>query len=176
MLHASPTIKLDLFVRKLVLTRLDTIGFGLAGAYIHWYYKSLWEKFKNIFFIIGLIAIVFIINTDMQRTFFFQTFYYSLIGLSILFILPKLESIKNENIPLKPFQFLSKISYSMYLLHLPLLHVMSYIFKPSNKTEALVMYMVFWVFNVLFSYLIYKIYEVPMMNLRDRKQNSIPLI
>lgn len=172
-LYANPSLDFDLYTRKLVLTRLDTIGFGFLGAYIHWNCAFFWKKTRNYFFIIGIVLLTFLIKADIKNIYFLQTFYFSFIGLSILFILPKLESLKVEVIPLKPFKFLSKISYSMYLLHLPLLHVLSKICPISNKEESLKVYLIFWVLNILLSYIIYKIYELPIMNLRDRisKQN-----
>lgn len=162
-----PFLSFDLYFRKLVLTRLDTIGFGLLGAYIHWYHNDFWKKSKNIFFILGLIALIFLTTVTKQDMLFLKTYYFSLIGLSILLLLPKIESIKNEKIPFKPFQFVSKISYSMYLIHLPLIQITSKVFSFSNKYEAILIYIIFWIFLLLLSYLVYRFYERPLMNLRD---------
>ena len=166
--HSNSTLDIDLYFRKLVLTRLDTIGFGLAGAYIHWYYSSLWSKGKNFFFVLGFTTLIIFITNNLENNFFSQTYYYSFIGLSILLILPKLESLKNENIPFKPIQFLSKISYSMYLLHMPLLQIISKIFKATNKIESILVYITFWLITFVLSNIIYKKFELPIMNLRDR--------
>jgi len=37
----------DSFFRKIVLTRLDTIVFGVLGAYINYFYSSFWRKYNT---------------------------------------------------------------------------------------------------------------------------------
>lgn len=165
--QSSPNLDFDLYFRKLVLTRIDTIGFGLLGAYIHSYHLVFWGKRKNIFFVFGLTLLVFLTTTDIQNVFFQKTFFFSLIGLSILLILPKLESIKNEKIPLKPFQFTSKISYSIYLIHMPLIQITSKAFTFSNKFDAILIYILFWIVLLAISNFVYRFYERPLMNIRD---------
>jgi len=165
--QSSPSLDFDLYFRKLVLTRLDTIGFGVMGAYIHWYYDDFWKKSKNIFFIFGFALLIFFITAAINNMLFLKTFYYSLIGLSICLLLPKLESLKDENIPLKPFQFISKISYSMYLIHMPLIQITSKVFLFSNKYEAILIYLTFWILLLLLANFVYRFYERPLMNIRD---------
>lgn len=166
--QAGLHIDFDLYFRKLVLTRIDTIGFGLLGAYIHWYHKRFWESRKNLFFILGIALLALLVATNNQPPYFVKTFFYSCIGFAILLTLPKLQSIKEEKIPLKPFRFISKISYSMYLVHLPLLQVISKTINFSGKFESVVIYLLFWLLTIVLSYIVYKIYENPIMNLRDR--------
>ena len=166
--QANKSLDYDLYFRKLVLTRLDTIGYGLLGAYIHWYYYEFWRKFKNIFFVIGIILLFYLTTINLQILFFLKTTYISLIGLSIFFLLPKLESFKNEKIPLKPFQFISKISFSMYLIHIPLIQIFSNTFSFSNKYAAILIYIIFWILLILLSFFVYTFYEKPLMNIRER--------
>ena len=111
---STPLLDTDLYFRKLVLTRLDTIAFGLLAAYLHWYHASFWKKSKNTFFVFGFFLMGLSLILDVQNTFYNQTFYFSLQGLSMAFLLPKLSSMKHERIRFKPVQFVSKISYSIY--------------------------------------------------------------
>lgn len=168
----NPFLDFDLYFRKLVLTRLDTIGFGLAGAYAHCYYPKFWGKSKNGFFILGLGLLMFLITSGIQNSFFLKTLYFSLMGLSILFLLPKLESFKSENIPLKPFRFLSNISYAMYLVHMPLIQITFRLFNFSNAFYAYCSYFLFWIVLLILSYFVYKVYERPLMNLRERDRTK----
>lgn len=170
--QAGSSLDFDLYFRKLVLTRIDTIGFGLLGAYIHWYHKGFWESRKNLFFILGIALLGVLVATNNESSYFIKTFFYSCIGFAILLTLPKLESIKEEKIPLKPFQFISKISYSMYLVHLPLLQVISKTITFSGLFETVVVYLLFWLLTIVLSYMVYRFYETPIMNLRDRKFKS----
>jgi peptidoglycan/LPS O-acetylase OafA/YrhL len=168
--QSGTSLELDLYYRKLVLTRLDTIGFGLLAAYIHFYHSGVWIKYKNILFIVGIALLGFLISFNVESLFYYKTFYFSLIGLSILLLLPKLESLKTETIPLKPFQFVSKTSYSLYLIHVPLLVIINKIMVSSSKTESVLIYLLFWLVAFLLSFTVYQFYEKPLMNLRDKSK------
>ena len=166
--QSNSSLDTDLYFRKIVLTRLDTIGFGLLASYIKFYYNDFWKKSKNVFFILGLALLLLLINIDFHDIFYKQTYYLSLIGLFISLLLPKLESFKNENIPFKPFQFISKISYSMYLIHIPAFHIISNKIVASNKIEAVLIYLMFWIVVVSLSVLIHNFYEEPIMKLGEK--------
>jgi peptidoglycan/LPS O-acetylase OafA/YrhL len=168
-IHSDPGLDTDLFFRKLVLTRLDTIGFGLLGAYIHFYHGGLWTKFKNSLFILGLAILFLLHNISINNLFFDQTFYFSLVGISILILLPKLESIKTETIPFKPFEFISRISYSMYFVHAILLQLIARFMWARTALPSFSIYVGFWITTIIFSWIIYRIYEKPLMDLRDKR-------
>ena len=97
----NKSLDYDLYCRKLVLTRLDTIGFGLLGAYFKTYYSSTWLKYKNQAFFAGLVLLFLLLSSSSTNHFFKWTFYYTIMGAGILFLLPKLESLTIEKIPLK---------------------------------------------------------------------------
>lgn len=166
--YYNPILNFDLYYRKLVLTRMDTIGFGLLGAYLYHYYKRHWNKSRNILSAIGIILLAFLTVNNMGDGFILKTFYFSLTGLSILLLLPKLESMKEEKISYRPFRFISKISFSMYLLHIPLIQIISNRFPVNNLFDAAFQYSIFWILLIILSYLIYRFYEKPLMDLRDR--------
>jgi peptidoglycan/LPS O-acetylase OafA/YrhL len=162
-----PSLDFDLYCRKLVLTRLDTIGFGLLAAYIHYYYPDWWPRGKNIFFVSGFILLIWLVNIDMHGSFFISTFYYSIIGLSVLMLLPFLSSLKTERIPMKPFAFFSKISYSMYLVHTSLIQIYRKKIVITDQSGELIAYTIFWTSLIFISYLVYRFYEKPLMSMRD---------
>jgi peptidoglycan/LPS O-acetylase OafA/YrhL len=169
LLQSGLSLDRDLYFRKIVLTRLDTIGFGILGAYLYNYCYNFWTKYKYIFFISGLSLLIIFISVDFKNVFFYETFYFSFIGFFIFLLLPMLESLKKETLPFKPFQFISKISYSMYLVHWPLLQIISKVWVQTNKTEAILIYSFYWVMTLSISGLIYKYYERPLMNIRDSR-------
>lgn len=171
--QSGNNLDLDLYFRKLVLTRLDAIGYGLLAAFIHGYQTDFWNKMKNVFFAMGIVMITLFAIIPISNVFFNETFYFSFTGISILFLMPKLESWKNENIPFKPFQFISKISYSMYLVHLPLLQIISKFIKPTTGAGAIGVYVFFWMVTIALSFIVYFIYEKPMTGLRERKLEQI---
>ncbi len=167
--QANPGLDFDLYFRKLVLTRLDTIGFGLAGAYLHWYLPAFWHKTRNATFLSGCFLLLLSFYTDIQNPFVLKVVGSSINGLAILLLLPKLESLKTERLPLKPIRGISKISYSMYLIHLPLIHLIHTFFIPSTSVEAWSLYAVFWLVLFILSALVYRFYEKPLTDLRNRR-------
>ena len=174
--QSSSDLSTDIYFRKLVLTRLDTIAFGIFSAYISFYHQSLWRKYKNTLFIAGVVFITSLLYWKSSSVFFNQTFYFTFMSLSISLLLPKLSSLHKENIPLKPIQFISKISYSMYLSHLPIMYVLMNLLKEVQSVT--IVYCLFWITTILISSLVYFTFEKPMMNLRDKsfifRKNKFP--
>ncbi len=50
----------DIMFRRTVMTRLDSIMFGVLGAYLFHYKRMFWNSYKNTFFIAGLLLHVLI--------------------------------------------------------------------------------------------------------------------
>ncbi len=163
----------DLWYRKLALTRLDTIGFGLLGAYFYAYHRIYWEKLKTPLFVLGACFILYLINFNLGASpVFYRTFYFSVTGLSILFLLPLLNSFKTETIPFKPFQFISKISYSMYLVNIPLIQLTESLWNEKQQEREVFYYIIFWLVLILISFLVYRFFEKPFTDLRDKKTKN----
>jgi len=167
-IKADANLNTDLFFRKLVITRLDAIGYGLLGAYLSYYFETAWMSYKNLLFVLGLISIFIIQNIVVENTFYHQTFIFSLSAFSILLTFPKMASIKEEKIPLKPFQFISKISYSLYFVHPIVLQLINKYYTNDVINAKLWLYLPFWLICIICSFIIYKFFEKPFMNLRDK--------
>tara|TARA_B110000285_G_scaffold80747_1_gene93198 strand:+ start:64 stop:1122 length:1059 start_codon:yes stop_codon:yes gene_type:complete len=164
LVQVNPNLDWDLYFRKLVLTRLDTIAFGFLAAYIYKYHPISWDKYKNMSFVLGLLLIIIVQN--INGLYFKQTFYFTLISIALALLFPKLNSFKHEKIRFKPIRFISKISFSMYLVHLPVLYILTGKFGEGINSNILILF--FWVMTILISYIIYRLYEMPLMNFRDR--------
>lgn len=169
----------DVNLRKEVVTRLDSLMFGVLGAYASLYHKNLWGKIANKGFLIGIFLMAF------NKVFYLAThsmFYLNYVNLTLtavatLMLLPKLSTLKRDTGWLvSVVTFISLISYSMYLLHLTPVHefilpaVMhglagSWII---DKHMYLVKYLCYWIITVSCSFLLYRYFERPMTALRDR--------
>lgn len=159
----------DLFFRKLVITRFDTLGMGLLGAFIRNYYPVFWNKIKNWSLIAGCILIVLLYSLAFeQHVLFFKTIYLTLTGFSILLFLPFFENIKKENIRFKPFQLISKLSYSMFLIHIPAHQLLLAPDAVSGRTGAILLYTGYWIVILLLSKFIYTYFEKPVMDFGER--------
>src|SRR5688572_6252691 len=171
----------DLVFRKQVFTQLDSLMFGVMGAYLSYIHPSRWIKYKNAFLAAGIV--LFIFSKFISPLFFSEVglyncvFSFSIISLATLFVLPFLSNIKKgQGFFYGTITRISLISYSMYLLNLSVVQKWiidkiswSDIFS-SNYLFVFFKYGLFWFLTIILSILLYKYYELPVMNLRDRRK------
>ena len=160
----------DIVFKKLVITRLDSIAYGLFAAWVFFYYRALWNKLKWICFVIGFVLTLFLLNYEAPNsTFFKQVFYLSLAPLAFMMLLPFLYDLKNINAWFsKSITHISKISYSMYLINLALVsEVIKDNFPPVNETDALLKYCLYWIIVISTSSVLYNYFEKPILRMRD---------
>jgi peptidoglycan/LPS O-acetylase OafA/YrhL len=159
----------DLFFRKLVITRLDTIAFGILGAAIHFYKPSFWKKSKYISLAIGIILSGLFLLDFTQNEGFKKTFYYSIVGFTILLFIPFFASLQIKYRSVSIIRMLSKVSFSLYLTHIPVMQLLDH-FTPDFDVSIrnTLIFCLTWIVSIALSYVIYRFYERPMTALRDR--------
>jgi peptidoglycan/LPS O-acetylase OafA/YrhL len=167
----------DLNIRKEVFTRLDSIMYGFLGAYLNYYHHRSWEKRKNVLFVAGLLLLFGSRVWAAYHVEYYKYIYISVQSIGTLLLLPKLNSIRTgKGIVFKAITFISVISYSMYLLNYTMV---SKIILPKalnilgmtnekNSFHSMVALSLFWIITIFLSWLLYRLYELPMMNLRNR--------
>lgn len=162
----------DVNFRKVVITRLDAIMFGVFAAYIKYYYSDFWSKTRNVTFIVGITIISFILVFPQDpNSLFAKTLYFSIVSLGAMLLLPKMDALKTISLTWlsRPITYISKISYAMYLVNLGLVaQVIAFNWSITSKKEHLLAYCVYWIATIAISALIYHVYELPMTKLRDR--------
>jgi peptidoglycan/LPS O-acetylase OafA/YrhL len=167
----------DFIFRKQVFTRLDSLMFGVIGAYLSYYNKSIWLKYKNILFFIGTVLLVFpkFIPFSNFNTIYFCVFSFSITAIATLFLIPYLSEIKKttNNFLHKIVTYISLISYSMYLINLSIIKIwildnirIEYI---NVNFVIIIKYFLYWFLTVTLSILIYKYFEIPTTEMRDTK-------
>lgn len=182
-LHIQTIEEWDLIFRKQIFTRLDSLMFGVLGAHLSFYHPGRWLKFKNILLITGIALFVF---SKFDSTLIFPevglyncVFSFSIISLATLFVLPFLNNIKSgKGFFYSTITRISLISYSMYLLNWSF--VQKWIIDKINWSDifnssfliALSKFSLFWFLTIVLSVLLYKYFELPVMNLRDRKNKK----
>ena len=175
----------DLNFRKIIILRLDSLMYGIIGAYISIFKKEIWKKIKKIGLVISGLIILYLIlysglNTEKQV--FAAIYHFNLESIAVLFALPffsELKSTKYRRIA-NIFTFISLISYSMYLINLTLIreiavpsilnllgfsHGMNHFL---NGMLYLFQFFLYWFLTIFFSYYMYNYLELPIMNLRNR--------
>lgn len=164
-----------------VIFRLDSLMYGIFGAYAHRYHKELWSGFR----LPGLIASVAIVMYLTIRINILQNadatsypYLLTLESLATLFALPyfsELRTIRSIRFS-RVVTFVSITSYSMYVLNLsivqwrllPAILSRSGLRTFTGEYSTLVSFVLFWPTVVLLSYILYKYFELPMMNIRDK--------
>lgn len=169
LLSYDPSLDWDLYFRKLVFTRLDAIGYGLLAAYFQVFHFKHWFQARFLLFPLGIVFYIFLENLFAERSHFFHsTFFFSMTGLGVAFLFPLLYELKTERIPRKPIRFLSLISYSIYLSHLPIAYLTQAWYEGTSASETILLYAGYWALVIGLSAVIYYRFERPITNLRDR--------
>ncbi len=171
----------DYNVRKEVITRLDSIMCGCFGAYMLFYHKDIFYRFRKSLLVIGIILlmapnIVFGFFLPQWGAQFKINLSIILGSLGTLALLPILSGLKRgPGLLQRSATFIALISYSMYLLNLSLIifHIMpplSHLLKIDDGKlwMALTQYAIYWLLTITLSWVLYRFYEVRMTMLREK--------
>ena len=171
----------DILFRKQVVTRLDSLMFGVIGAATCFYHNHIWVTYKRQAFLcgIGLLAILkgaaFLPTLPPGGT-FSTVFSFSCFSLATLLVLPLLsEHRTGHGFLYRTVTQVSLVSYSMYLLNLSVVQFWI-LNRGSNRdfdtegTLAITLTQIaYYTIVPLLSILMYKLVELPMMKLRDNR-------
>lgn len=163
----------DWYFRTPVITRLDSVMYGLLGAYFYSYYSTIWADQKKIKMVLGLVLIFlssylfkFILNSSTFLI-YSNVFIFMIQGIGVMLLLPFFQSIQQgKGYIYKIVTTISLISYSIYLVH-PL--VIEYLIKPIGKEISLsneFQFILIWIVTILISFFTYKYIEKPGIDLR----------
>lgn len=166
-------------LKAITIYRIDAIYFGVFAAYLSMVKPKLWDKLSWLSFFIGVIIFLglnYLIPTRRifieTNPFFWNVLYLPINSLAIAFTLPLLSNIKSApKVFLVPITYISVISYSMYLLHYSIILQLLKFYIPSDglpKFDVFVYIVVYVFLVILISYLLYVVYEKPMMDMRDK--------
>ena len=123
-IHAN--YDLDLYIRKLAINRFDTLCIGLLISSIEQNNSEYIKKIKWIGFAI-FITYLCVGNKPLENNFIIVHFLFSSLACGGILIFCYSYSNANK-LTMLLMEFLSKISYSVYLIHLPILHRFNYHF------------------------------------------------
>jgi peptidoglycan/LPS O-acetylase OafA/YrhL len=159
----------DLWYRKLVVTHADAIGYGMLMAYLLQNKASVWHSKKKPFFLLGILCLLLLTNLAYdENVSVYKTIYLSVIAMSVAITLPFLSTLYSLKFGLETFTNISKWSYSLYLIHLPLLYLMHGNFRVEDACDALIFSAIYLAIAFAVSAVIYRFFEKPMMDFRDR--------
>lgn len=173
----------DSLFRKEVITRMDSLMFGVFGAYCTYYYKAVWIRHKIKLLWAGLAIVVASQLTSLYIAqeshitipgfgMYLSVFSFTVIAMGILLLLPFLSEYKTgKGKVFKAMTSISIASYSMYLIHVSLIQPL--IFNLIDNTNIshvamIIRYGLYWVLTIGCAILLYKYFEKPTTNLRER--------
>lgn len=173
---------------KQVITRLDSLMYGVVGAFIQYYHKNYWLKYKKPLFFIGIFLFLatryiiapegdYVLYKIPYNSLYACVFSFSVIAFATLLLLPLLSDLKSssKNFINSAITRISLISYSMYLVNLSLVRYWIIDRIDWNSLEAnqnmiiAIKYFSYWFLTFSLSMILYKYVEIPFMNLRDSK-------
>lgn len=160
----------DVEFRKVVLTRIDSIMYGVFMAYLVTYYNKLILQNKNLLLIVGVILVITISLIPFDsNSFFSKTFLLSLQPIALMFFLPKAYTIRSLGVYWieKSIRFISKISYSMYLTNLIFAQLIFKYISNIAGFKSIIVYFMFWSLTILTSFILFKYFESPTTKLRE---------
>lgn len=77
--------------------------------------------------------------------------------------------VQRMYVPIGGVTLVSKISYSLYLIHLPIVvYAASYTGDLELLSYRVCVYLITWITMIVVAYAMYRYYEYPMMCLRDK--------
>ncbi len=178
--HDSTTMEYwNIHLKAVVIYRIDAIYYGVLAAYISKEAPRFWKNQKRRLFKISLLSFCLLqyaigaFGLTFENTpMFINVFYLPVTSIIIALSLPFLSQWqKAPNWLIKPITFISLISYAMYLLHYSIvLQLMRYWIpiKQDSILYTLIFSVGYAVITIVLSYGLYRIYEKPMMDIRDQ--------
>lgn len=165
-------------LKAVTVYRIDAIVYGVLAAYISVNFPDAWKKYRHNIAVIGFLLfglVQFVQITEWLgedfRLFYKNVLYLPLLSVALGCFLPFLSLLRTAHpVISRPITFLSLISYSVYLLHYSIvLQLMRYFFPIESLplTTKAIYVMVYFVLTVICSFVLYRFYERPLMNLRD---------
>ena len=166
-------------LKSVVIYRIDSILIGILAAWIHLKRPNFWMKYKVEMMFIGFLLLSFLFlglgkfNLRIENSIiFWNVIYIPLTSIAFALFLPFCEQFRVAPFWLKkPIVFISKVSYSVYLIHYSLvLFLMKSLIDTTNfSLTQLNCFTVGYLFVTFFlSHLLYRFYEKPIMDLRDK--------
>jgi peptidoglycan/LPS O-acetylase OafA/YrhL len=168
-------------INYIVIYRLDALMYGVLGAYAHRYAPDLWRRVRTPGLVLGILLFVVLfagrqLIAKLPGT---PVYFYCLESLTTLAVLPYFSTVASlrSRVWNRIFTFISTTSYAMYILNLSLIQwrlVPAFMgvsgLRDSLGTleAAITSFVLFWIAVVVGSYLLYRYFETPWMNLRDR--------
>ncbi len=160
----------DVWYRKRVITQLDAPGYGMLMAYFIYRFPNQLYSWRRLLFAIGLTGVLyFTFFPYNEHLFIYKTIYTALLAFFCMLMMPACFFLKRLTVGGAAIEWMAKLSYANYLIHLPLIFILQPYWLHQSDLG-------FWLFLVGFvctiamlSYCVYRYFEKPFMDKRDQR-------
>jgi len=166
-------------LKSVMIYRLDAIFMGVLCAWFSVNYSKKWAKFKFSSAMFGGLIMIFMYFgmgylhiLPETYPFVWNVVYLPLASLSIAFFVPFFSQLETSTSAIKkPIVFISKTSYSIYLLHYSVILQLFMLFFDKKNMTLLQLHLITALYlatTIVLSYVFYRFYEKPIMDFRDK--------
>ncbi len=163
-------------IRRIVPLRLDTMMYGIMAAMIMNWHRFLWEKLTRGFALFPALALgVLGFWLFRHSSIISSIFCFPALAIGIALFVPTLKNLEPKVYFAPPvIQYISKVSYSTYLIHMPFFFFMESMISWTGVPIYLKLAgrLLMLIAALLLSYLPYKCIEQPFLGLRQRLLTS----
>ncbi len=159
----------DSEIRKAIITRIDSVIYGVILYFIHLKNTNFIKKFRVLLLLAGVTGYVvstFILKNNLSL-FYNNVVYYTILPLFICGILPLFIYLRLPIFLEKHFTIQSLASYTIYLIHLPLFYIINEYNIISSALKSLFLMLISIITVYLIGIFLYQKVEKPIMDLRD---------
>ncbi len=159
---------LDLLVRKIVVLRFDTIGYGVLMAWLVYHVPAIFSQRRVELFALGamLLATAILLRSENDLM-YLGTVFLVLSGSSMALMVPLMAGWRTGGRLGPAVAFMSRISYALYLVHMPIRAVYLKLMPGMSVGVSLLLYVGYWALSIALAALVYHYWERPFMALRD---------
>ncbi|MBP9081177.1 MAG: acyltransferase [Flavobacteriales bacterium] len=166
--HVTDDPSLLIWVKKLVITRLDAPGMGMLAALLAHQWPRAWRAVRWPTFIGGSWLLLAISHVDFLSAPVFSVYgLESMAALAVALLLPLLSTWRSAGPLDAPMRRLSLITYAMYLVHLPMLYRWGHLVPHPVAAFCALRYVLFLAVALALSALVFRCWERPFMRLRE---------
>jgi peptidoglycan/LPS O-acetylase OafA/YrhL len=163
----------NIWFRKIVLFRLDTLMYGVLAAFVRFYYRHWWDANRQRLFygfltLMGLTLLGY--PYFLHNSFWLKSFYITQVAIIVALLVPKLEGMRTgSGWWFYTATYLSKVSFCIYLLNrTPILKSMMQLWPPHGLIMSVIEYIAYVTILILAATLMHKYIEKPILALRPK--------
>lgn len=161
---ASPHL-FDAFVGMIVVHRLDAIAWGVLAMWLMHHSPPPTLRARQLLFALGIVGLVTLFHAqDWHNVWFSANIYFLVSAICMALLLPLLVYFRRTGRWGHGVAFISRISFALYLVHLPVY----YPYFKAVKDHSVAAYLGYWVVCIVLATIVHHTWELPFMRSRDR--------